>query len=97
MSKIIDITDKLNFEENPKIKIKNVELEINASAENVLKVMGLADSPSISDVAEMCNILFVPESKEKLDELKLNFADYKTVVSAAIAAASGSEDEESGE
>ena len=42
MSKIIDITDKLDFEENPRLKVKDIELEVDASAENLLKVMGLA-------------------------------------------------------
>ena len=41
MSKIIDITNKLAFEDNPRLKIKDTELEIDATAENMLKVMGL--------------------------------------------------------
>ena len=27
MSKLIDITDKLNFEEKPSVRVKNVDLE----------------------------------------------------------------------
>ncbi len=99
MSKIIDITDKLSFEENPKIKIKDVELEIDASAENLLKVMAhVTDNPSVSDVMEMCKLIFTKESKKDLDALKLNFTDYANVVMAAIGLASGnSEEENSGE
>lgn len=99
MSKIIDITDKLSFEENPKIKIKDVELEIDASAENLLKVMAhVTDNPSVSDVMEMCKLIFTKESKKNLDALKLNFTDYANVVMAAIGLASGnSEEENSGE
>ncbi len=99
MSKIIDITDKLSFEENPKIKIKDVELEVDASAENLLKVMAhVTDNPSVSDVMEMCELIFTKESKKDLDALKLNFADYANVVMAAIGLASGnSEEENSGE
>ena len=99
MSKIIDITDKLSFEENPKIKIKDVELEVDASAENLLKVMAhVTDNPSLSDVMEMCELIFTKESKKDLDALKLNFADYANVVMAAIGLASGnSEEENSGE
>lgn len=95
MSKILDITDKLSFEENPKIKIKDVELEIDASAENLLKVMAHAsDDPSVKDVMEMCKFIFTKESKEKLDGLKLNFTDYAEVVMSAIGLASGNSDEE---
>ena len=36
---IVDITDKLNFEESPKLKIKNVTVEVNADAPTMLKVM----------------------------------------------------------
>ena len=98
MSKIIDITDKLDFEENPRLKVKDIELEVDASAENLLKVMGLAtDEPTAKDVLEMCEIIFTKESKKKLDSLHLNFKDYTTVVMAAINLASGSENEQSGE
>ncbi|MCR5835964.1 MAG: hypothetical protein K6G88_05635 [Lachnospiraceae bacterium] len=95
MSKIIDITDKLNFEENPVIRVKGVDLEVDASAENVLKVMGLAsDSPSIQDVEEMCKTVFTEESSLKLRELNLNFDDYSTVVMTAIGVASGTDEED---
>ena len=57
MSKVVDITDKLDFEENPKIKIKDAELEADASAENMLKVLGLvSDNPTAEDVIKMCEI-----------------------------------------
>lgn len=98
MSKVIDITDKLNFEENPKIKIKDIELEIDASAENMLKVMGLAsDNPTAKDVDEMCKIIFTKKSLEELLRLKLNFKDYQLVVMSAIDIAVGNTEGEEGE
>lgn len=39
MSKVIDITEKLNFEENPKLKIKDAEIEVNTDATTVLTLM----------------------------------------------------------
>jgi hypothetical protein len=96
MSKIIDITDKLSFEENPIIKVKDKELEIDASAENLLKVMAVvSDNPTAKDIMQMCELIFTKEAQEKLEELKLNFNDYSQVVMAAISAATG--DDESGE
>lgn len=98
MSKIIDITDKLSFEENPVIKIKDVELEIDASAENLLKVMGLlSDEPSAREVVDMCNLIFTEKAKENLDALKLNFNDYSQVVMTAIDVAVGNNEDNSGE
>ena len=41
MAKIVDITEKLSFEGNPRLKIKGRELEVNADAPTMLKVMGL--------------------------------------------------------
>ena len=77
MSKIIDITDKLDFEENPRLKVKDIELEVDASAENLLKVMGLAtDEPTAKDVLEMCEIIFTKESKKKLGLIKQRNKEY---------------------
>ena len=41
MAKTIDITDKLAFDENPKLVVKGKELEVNADATTVLKIMGI--------------------------------------------------------
>ena len=37
MAKVIDITEKLDFEGNPKIKVKEIEIEVNADAAYVPK------------------------------------------------------------
>lgn len=46
MVKKVDITEKLNFDENPKMVIKGVEIEVNADAETMLKIMGEFSSKS---------------------------------------------------
>ena len=99
MSKIIDITDKLNFEENPILKIKDVELEINTEAENMIKIMALtSENPGPNEIVQMCDLVFTKQSKEKLDKLSLKFNDYVDVIMTAISVASGSyEEEEQGE
>ena len=40
MAKVVDITDKLSFEENPKLKIKGMVVTVNADAETMLRIMG---------------------------------------------------------
>ena len=40
-AKVLDITEKLSFEGNPRLKSKGRELEVNADAPTMLKVMGL--------------------------------------------------------
>ena len=38
MSKIIDITNKLNFDEKPKLVIKGTEIEVNSDAISFIKM-----------------------------------------------------------
>ena len=42
MGKVIDITEKLSFEDNPKLKVKGKVFEVNADASTMLKVMQLS-------------------------------------------------------
>ena len=41
MAKIIDITDKLNFEQKPQIKIKDTVLTVNDEAVALLEILSL--------------------------------------------------------
>lgn len=41
MAKRINITDKLDFEENPVMEIGTLEVEVNADAETMLRLMGV--------------------------------------------------------
>ena len=82
---IIDITDKLNFEESPRLKIKNVTVEVNADAPTMLKVMqrlGNGDDMKPKDISDMYE-------RKKLDAMKLNFNDFQTVIMGAVSAVTG--------
>jgi hypothetical protein len=78
MAKIIDITDKLSFEEKPKIIIKGVEIEVNDSATNFLKLA----SGQISD-KEMVALLFSSEDQKKIEKLDLNVGDFMKLLETA--------------
>ena len=84
MSKIIDITDKLNFEEKPIIKVKDVEIKANNDAVTMLKVIALFDNDgkgmSVKNVLDIYNLLFDEENQQKIDSLKLSFEDFSTLV-----------------
>ena len=98
MSKVVDITDKLEFEENPKLVVKGKELEVNADATTVLKIMGiLGDSENVkpSDVVRMYELIFSEADRKKIDKMKLQCADFQTLVFTAIGLITG--EEESGE
>ena len=86
MAKVVDITDKLSFDGNPKLVIKGTELEVNADAPTMLKVMGLLDAKDHNpkDVMEAFNMLLPGESRKKIEKMKLNFGDLIIVVQEAV-------------
>ncbi len=99
MAKIIDITEKLDFETSPKLVIKETEIEVNADASTVLKIMGtLGDAQDVSPktVLSMYELVFPEKSRKELDKLKLSFKDLTTVVQSALEMIIG-EDDEKGE
>ena len=101
MSKIIDITDKLNFEEKPIIKVKDVEIKANNDAVTMLKVIALFDNDgegvSVKNVLDIYNLLFDEENQQKIESLKLNFEDFSTLVVNAAQAVINDNEETKGE
>lgn len=97
MSKIVDITDKLNFEESPSIKIKDRIIRINDDAASVVKLMGkIGDGTNMSleVISESSEILFGEEGVLTLSELRLGFSDYVKVVEAAVGLVVGDDEGE---
>lgn len=100
MSKIIDITNKLNFEEKPIIKIKDVEIEANNDAATMLKVVALfsenSESVAVKNIITIYNLLFDEDNRKKIDSLKLSFEDFSTLVmeSAQLLMNNGEEPDE---
>ena len=69
MSKVVNITDKLNFEENPALQIGDMTVEVHADAETVLRLMGTLkgkEDVDINAVTEMMKLLFDPEAVQQL-------------------------------
>lgn len=86
MSKIIDITNKLNFDERPKLVIKDTEIEVNNDAISFIKAIALFDSESgisSSDILSALELLFDEENREKIAKLHLSFADLSTLIRTA--------------
>ena len=86
MSKIIDITNKLNFDEKPKLVIKGTEIEVNNDAISFIKAIALFDSESgisSTDILSALELLFDEENREKIAKLHLSFADLSTVIKTA--------------
>lgn len=86
MSKIIDITNKLNFDEKPKLVIKGTEIEVNNDAISFIKAIALFDSEngiSSTDILSALELLFDEENREKIAKLHLSFDDLSTVIKTA--------------
>ena len=101
MSKIIDITNKLNFEEKPIIKVKDVEISANNDAVTMLKVVALFDNDGkgfdVKDVLTMYNLLFDEKNQKKIEDLKLDFNDFSTLVMESAQMIANNEEEIEGE
>ena len=99
MAKKIDITDKLEFEENPVMQVGTLEVEVKADAETMLRIMGVfTNNSDLQAVSEAMNLIFAPEDVEKICELKkggkkLSAKSLMTIVHEAMGLVMG-EDEE---
>ena len=85
-----DITEKLNFDADPKLKIKDVELTIKSDAESVVQILDVLQNSGETEAAVKCMpILLGEEDQEKLKSLHLKMNDYIEVMEAAVSLALG--------
>ena len=97
-AKIVDITEKLSFEENPKIKIKNITCEVNSDAPTMLQLIqlvGNGEKVTPNDLATMYGLLFSEEDCKKINKFKLPTKDFNILIESAMSLVMG--DSESGE
>lgn len=96
MAKVIDITDKLSFEDNPALVIKGKKFEVNADAPTVLKIMGLMkgdNAESIENVLASYELLFSEKTRAEIDKLKkLSFDGLTTIIQEAMNLIIGGDD-----
>ena len=102
MSKIVNITDKLEMDGNPFLMIKDKKIEVNADAATMLKIMGKygemeASKATPKDILDLYDLMFPKASQEKIEKLKLNFKDLTVLVEEAQKLITGEEDESEGE
>lgn len=101
MSKIVNITEKLELDGNPFLLIKDEKLEVNADAATMLKLMGKygemeASEATPKDILDLYDLMFTKESQKKIEKLKLSFKDLTVLVEEAQKLITG-EDEPEGE
>lgn len=91
-----DITEKLKFEENPKLVIKGAEIEVDTDATTVLKVMGTIGNDSEltpRDVVRVYEVIFKEKERKKIDKLQLKMEDFQVLINEAISLITGEEEQ----
>ena len=98
MARVMDITEKLKFEEKPILRIGKVEIEVNNEAEVMLKVMAAMQTKGeMEAVLECSNLIFDEKNKKKLDKMHLSLNDYMVVIQEAMELIQSDEDDNGGE
>lgn len=95
--KKVDITEKLDLGGNPYLVIAGDELEVNADAATMLKVLGIIAGEPMSEAQrtlKLYDLIFPAKSQELIGVKRLNFQDLKVVIQEAMDLISGNEDEE---
>lgn len=95
MAKKIDITEKLSFEENPKLIIKNEEFEVNSDAETMLLIMGdFSDKSNVEAALSAYERMFNEKDRKRISEMKLPFKDLMKIIEVGMNLIQGEEDEQ---
>ncbi|MEE3499058.1 MAG: hypothetical protein VZS12_08010 [Ruminococcus bromii] len=102
MSKIIDITDKLNFEERPQIKIKDTVVNVNNDATSVLKITAIFEDEkdgkvATSNLLSIYELLFDDEARAEIDKLHLSIDDFTTFIVETASSIIGNGEKPEGE
>lgn len=86
MAKMIDITDKLNFEEKPVLVIKGEGISVNHDVTTVLQVMQLTSKKDISDydVANAYELLFDDADRKKIGDMNISYKNLVILIDEAI-------------
>lgn len=94
MAKVVDITDKLSFEENPKLKIKDVEVTVNADAETMLRIMGsFGNKTELQASLEAYELMFSEKDRRQIAKTKLSAKDLMTLIQEAMSLVMGGDSE----
>lgn len=92
---VYSLTEKLKFEDNPKIEISGKTLEVKADAETVLELIDLLQTRGeMAATTQSINILFSEKDQKTIKGLKLSFADYTMLLEAAVSLALGEDPDE---
>lgn len=90
-----NITEKLKFNEDPVLVIRDKELTIKSDADVILRLMDvLSTKGEVAGATEVMDLLLSASDQKKLSSLHLKMTDYIDVIKTAISLALGEDPEE---
>lgn len=90
MAKVVDITEKLSFDEDPSLMIRGQVVAVNSDAPTVLKVMGLVSkNAGMEEILQAYELIFPEEARAVLDSMKLKMKDLMVVIQEAMELVTG--------
>lgn len=94
MAKVIDITEKLSFDENPRIRIKDHEFEVNGDAKTMLEIMADFSNKDQTEAAlSAYQRIFGEKDRKIIEGMKLPLKDLLETIKIAISIVSGEDAE----
>ena len=82
---LYSLTEKLSFDENPKIQIKDKVITVKAEAETALKLMDMLDKEGeVQTSLKAPEILFSEKDRKVISGLKLSMSDYTVLLTTAM-------------
>lgn len=90
MGMVYDATAKLKFNEDPILKVRDIELTVRSDADVLLQLMDIMQNKSeIEGAREAITLLFSDEDYAKLRALHLKMDDFIEIVRVAVSLALG--------
>ena len=95
---VYSLTEKLNFEEDPQIQIKDKIITVKSDAETALKLVDILDREGEMRASlEATELLFSARDRKIISGLNLNMTDYSTLLRTAISLCLGNDPDEDSE
>ncbi len=92
---LYSLTDKLKFNDDPQIAIKDKVITVKSDAVTVLKLLDVVKSVGeIEGAVSIMDLLLSEEDKAKVDSLNLKISDYIMVAETIIDLALGNDPED---
>ena len=85
-----NLTEKLNFDDNPTIAVRDKVITVKADAETVLTLLDILQTKGeLSASQEAGKLLFSEKDQKTIKALKLSFGDYSKLIEVAVSLALG--------